>query len=472
MTEIPVPTSPTSEQRTSRGSIQADPLTVDELRRLAAEGTIDTVVVAITDHMGRLQGKRLGVQFFLEDVMDHGSECCNYLLAVDVDMDTVDGYEVSSWETGYGDMVMKPDLETLRLLPWQPGSAMVNCDLLTTTGTEVAPSPRQILKRQLARLAEHGLSAHVGTELEFITFDSSYEEAFASKYTEVTPSNQYNVDYSLLGTARVEPLLRDIRNSMAGAGLFVEGAKGECNFGQHEITFRYQPALKACDDHAVYKNGAKEIAAQHGKSITFMAKYDQKEGSSCHIHLSFRSAEGDMVMAGDREHGFSTLMEQFIAGQLACIEDFTYFFAPNINSYKRFVEGSFAPTAVAWGFDNRTCAFRAVGSGPSLRVECRVGGADLNPYLATAALIAAGLHGIEKGLEQPAITEGNAYTAGASRLPTTLQGARDRLEGSQIAEDAFGDYVVRHYVHAADIELEAYNATVTDWERLRGFERL
>lgn len=472
MTEIPVPTSPTSEQRTRRGSIQADPLSVDELRRLADEGTIDTVVVAITDAMGRLQGKRLGVQFFLEDVMDHGSECCNYLLAVDVDMNTVGGYEVSSWETGYGDMVMKPDLATLRLIPWQPGSAMVNCDLLTTSGAEVAPSPRQILKKQLDRLADHGLSAHVGTELEFITFDSSYEEAFASKYTEVTPSNQYNVDYSLLGTARVEPLLRDIRNSMAGAGLFVEGAKGECNFGQHEITFRYQPALKACDDHAVYKNGAKEIAAQHGKSITFMAKYDQKEGSSCHIHLSFRSLDGDMVMAGDRKHGFSALMEQFIAGQLACIEDFTYFFAPNINSYKRFVEGSFAPTAVAWGFDNRTCAFRVVGSGSSLRVECRVGGADLNPYLATAALIAAGLHGIDDELALPEITGGNAYTSGASRLPTTLQGARDRLASSQIAEDAFGDYVVRHYVHAADVELAAYNSTVTDWERLRGFERL
>ncbi|WP_413332505.1 glutamine synthetase family protein [Brevibacterium sp. GP-SGM9] len=472
MTEIPVPTSPTSPQRSPNGSKQAEPLTVDELRRLADEGAIDTVVVAITDHMGRLQGKRLGAQFFLEDVMDHGSECCNYLLAVDVDMNTVDGYEVSSWETGYGDMVMKPDLATLRLVPWQPGTAMVNCDLLTTSGAEVAPSPRQILKRQLDRLGEHGLSAHAGTELEFITFDSSYEQGFASRYTEVAPSNQYNVDYSLLGTARVEPLLRDIRNSMAGAGLFVEGAKGECNFGQHEITFRYQPALKACDDHAVYKNGAKEIAAQHGKSITFMAKYDQKEGSSCHIHLSFRSADGDMVMAGDRDHGFSTLMEHFIAGQLACIEDFTYFFAPNINSYKRFVEGSFAPTAVAWGFDNRTCAFRVVGSGPSLRVECRVGGADLNPYLATAALVAAGLHGIENELELPAITEGNAYTAGATRLPTTLQGARDRLENSQIARDVLGADVVRHYVHAADIELADYNATVTDWERIRGFERL
>ncbi|MCT1764678.1 glutamine synthetase family protein [Brevibacterium casei] len=466
------PTTAHAPQRTTRGSLQAKPLTLDELRRLTEAGEIDTVVVAVTDAQGRLQGKRLGAQFFLDDVAGHGSEACNYLLAVDVDMNTVDGYEMSSWETGYGDMVMQPDLATLRLIPWQPGTAMVNCDLLWTTGAEVTASPRQILKKQLDRLAEAGMSAHVGTELEFITFDTSYEDAFASKYQGMTPANQYNVDYSLLGTARIEPLLRDIRNSMAGAGLYVEGAKGECNFGQHEITFRYQQALKACDDHAVYKNGAKEIAAQHGKSITFMAKYDQKEGSSCHIHLSFRSADGDMVMAGDGEHGFSPLMEHFIAGQLACIEDFTYFFAPNINSYKRFVEGSFAPTAVAWGFDNRTCAFRVVGSGPSLRVECRVGGADLNPYLAAAALIAAGLHGIENELELPPITEGNAYTTDAKRLPTTLTGARDLLENSEIAKAAFGDDVVRHYVHAADVELDAYNATVTDWERIRGFERL
>ncbi len=472
MREASVPTTPTSPQRTTKGSVQAPPLSVEELRDLVAAGTIDTVVVAVTDSLGRLQGKRLGAQFFLEESIGHGSECCNYLLAVDVEMNTVAGYEMSSWETGYGDMVMKPDLATLRLIPWQPGTAMVNCDILWTTGAEVSASPRQILKRQLDRLGEHGLSAFAGTELEFITFDTTYEEGFASGYTRMTPSNQYNVDYSLLGTARVEPLLRDIRNSMAGAGLYVEGAKGECNFGQHEITFKYQPALKACDDHAVYKNGAKEIAAQHGKSITFMAKYDQKEGSSCHIHLSFRSADGQMVMAGDGEHGFSRLMEYFIAGQLACIEDFTYFFAPNINSYKRFVEGSFAPTAVAWGFDNRSCAFRVVGSGESLRVECRVGGADLNPYLATAALVAAGLHGIENELEMPEITSGNAYASDAARLPTTLQGARDRLASSQVANSALGEDVVRHHVHAADVELEAYNATVTDWERIRGFERL
>ena len=469
---LPIPTGYTDRQRVATGSNPASFLAVEELSDLVDTGEIDTVVVAATDIQGRLQGKRMGARFFIEDALDHGTEGCNYLLAVDVDMNTVDGYEMSSWETGYGDLVFKPDLATIRRIPWQPGTVLVTADITWTDGAPVVASPRQILARQVERLRAMGLEAFAGTELEFITFDTSYEDAQRSDYRDVVPSNLYNVDYSLLGTARVEPLLRDIRNSMSGAGMYVEGAKGECNPGQHEITFRYADAIRTCDNHSVYKNGAKEIAAQHGKSITFMAKYNQLAGSSCHVHLSLRDTDGEFVLAGDRAHGFSPLMEHFIAGQLAAMKEFTYFFAPNINSYKRFVEGSFAPTAVAWGFDNRTCAFRVVGHGPSLRVEARVGGADLNPYLATAALIAAGIHGVENELELSPITEGNAYTGDAERLPTTLRGARDLLADSQLAKDAFGDDVVRHYVNAADVELQSYEATVTDWELRRGFERL
>lgn len=469
---VQIPTGYTDPQRVATGSNPAPFLTVEDLSALVDTGEIDTVVVSVTDVQGRLQGKRLGARFFVEEALDHGTEGCNYLLAVDVDMNTVGGYEMSSWETGYGDLVFKPDLTTIRRIPWQPGTALVTADITWPDGAPVVASPRQILARQVERLHAMGLEAFAATELEFITFDTSYEDAQRSDYRGVVPSNLYNVDYSLLGTSRVEPLLRDIRNSMSGAGMYVEGAKGECNPGQHEITFRYADAIRTCDNHSVYKNGAKEIAAQHGKSITFMAKYNQLEGSSCHVHLSLRNTDGEFVLAGDREHGFSPLMEHFIAGQLAAMKEFTYFFAPNINSYKRFVEGSFAPTAVAWGFDNRSCAFRVVGNGPSLRVEARVGGADLNQYLATAALIAAGIHGIENKLELTAITEGNAYIGDAERLPTTLRGARDLLADSHLAKEAFGDDVVRHYVNAADVELQAYESTVTDWELRRGFERL
>jgi glutamine synthetase len=447
-------------------------LSAQALRDLVASGQIDTVLVAITDMQGRLQGKRCGARYFLEEVLKHGTEGCNYLLAVDVDMNTVDGYEMSSWERGYGDLLMAPDLDTLRLLPWLEGTALVICDVQWLDQTPMPASPRQILKAQLDRLAQRGLKAYVGTELEFIVFNDTFEQAWTRSYKDLDPANQYNVDYSLLGTARIEPLLRDIRNSMEGAGLYVESAKGECNLGQHEIAFRYDEALATCDNHSIYKTGAKEIAAKHGKSLTFMAKYDEREGNSCHIHLSFRSDDGDAVLAGDREYGFSELMEQFIAGQLACLEEFTYLLAPNINSYKRFVAGSFAPTAVAWGLDNRTCSLRVVGHGESLRVENRLPGGDVNPYLAVAALIAAGLHGIENELELEPMLEGNAYTSDKPHVPTTLREASALFGGSRIAREAFGDEVVEHYVNAARVELDAYDAAVTDWERIRGFERL
>lgn len=447
-------------------------LTVAELRALVDAGTVDTVLVAITDMQGRLQGKRCAAEYFLAEVVPHATEACNYLLAVDVDMNTVDGFEISSWERGYGDCVLRPDMDTLRLVPWQEGTALVLADIEWVGGGDVAPSPRQVLRRQLDRLAERGLGAYVGTELEFIVFDETYEQAWQRGYRDLTPANQYNVDYSIMGTARVEPLLRKIRNGMTGAGLYVESAKGECAPGQHEIAFRYTDALSTCDNHAIYKTGAKEIAAQEGKSLTFMAKYDQREGNSCHIHLSLRATDGDAVLAGDSAAGFSRLMEHFLAGQLACLREFTYFYAPNINSYKRYVPGSFAPTAIAWGVDNRTCALRVVGHGESLRVENRVPGGDVNPYLAVAAMIAAGLHGIDNELPlEPELT-GNAYTSGRPTVPTTLREAAEVLAQSKPARLAFGDDVVEHYLNAARVELTAYDAAVTDWEKIRAFERL
>ena len=442
-------------------------MTIEELAGAVERGEIDTVVLALTDMQGRLQGKRLTATHFLAEIAEHGAESCNYLLAVDVDMATVDGYAMSSWETGYGDMVLRPDLATLRPVPWQEATVICLADVEWHDGSEVAASPRQILRRQLARLSERGWSANAGTELEFIVFRDTYEQAFEQGYRDLNPANQYNVDYSLLGTARVEPLLRRIRNSMAGAGMVVEDSKGECNFGQHEINFRYADALRTADEHAIFKNGAKEIAAEEGMAITFMAKYDQREGNSCHIHFSLADADGPLF-ARERE-----LFDSFLAGQLACLEELTLLLAPNVNSYKRYAVGSFAPTTIAWGQDNRTCALRIVGHGASLRFENRVGGADLNPYLALSALIASGLHGIDAGLELPPALAGNAYAdSDHPRVPATLARARELFAGSAVAREAFGPAVVDHYLNAADVELRAFESTVTDWERVRGFERL
>ncbi|AXE25678.1 glutamine synthetase [Streptomyces globosus] len=448
------------------------PLAPEELRALVASGEIDTVVLAFPDMQGRLQGKRFAAQFFLDEVLEHGTEGCNYLLAVDTDMNTVDGYEMSSWERGYGDFAMRPDTATLRRIPWHPGSALLLADLAWNDGTPVVAAPRQILRRQLDRLAGHGYTAMVGTELEFMVFKDTYEQAWNADYRALTPANQYNTDYSVLGTGRIEPLLRRIRNDMQGAGLTVESAKGECNLGQHEIAFRYDEALTTCDQHAVYKTGAKEIAAQEGVSLTFMAKFDAREGNSCHIHLSLTDSEGRNAMAGDSPDGMSPLMRHFLAGQLAALRDFSLLYAPNINSYKRFRPGSFAPTAVAWGHDNRTCALRVVGHGRSTRFENRLPGGDVNPYLAVAGLVAAGLHGIENGLELPDPCHGNAYTGGYAHVPTTLREAAELWDNSEIAKAAFGPEVVAHYLNMARVELDAYDSAVTDWERRRSFERL
>jgi glutamine synthetase len=441
---------------------------LEELRSRVEAGEIDTVLIVLCDMQGRLQGKRLTARHFLEEVVDHGAEGCNYLLAVDVDMNTVDGYEMSSWERGYGDFVLRPDLASLRLVTWQEGTAMVLCDLGWEDGSDVVASPRQILRRQLGRLAERGWSANAATELEFMVFRETYESAWHKAYRNLDPANLYNVDYSMLGTARIEPLIRRIRNSMEGAGLAVENSKGECNFGQHEINFHYAEALRTADDHVIYKNAAKEIAAQEGMAISYMAKFDEREGSSCHIHFSLADGDGRNVFASDRP-----LFESFLAGQLACLREMTLLLAPNINSYKRFVEGSFAPTTVAWGQDNRTCSLRVVGHGQGLRFEVRAGGSDLNPYLAISAIIAAGLHGVESELELEPVYEGNAYLAtDKPRLPSTLRDARDLFATGDVARAAFGPEVVAHYVNAADVELKAFEAVVTDWERFRGFERL
>lgn len=449
-------------------------LSLAALEQLVQRGAVDTVIVAFADMQGRLVGKRMAAGLFVEEVAAHGAECCSYLLAVDVEMNTVPGYAMSSWETGYGDMVMTPDLSTLRLTPWLHATALVIADLARADGGEVAVAPRAILRRQLERLGARGLIADVATELEFIVFDESYRQAWAGGYRGLTPASDYNIDYAMLASARMEPLLRDIRLGMEGAGLRFEAVKGECNRGQQEIGFRYDEALVTCDNHAIYKNGAKEIADRHGKSLTFMAKYDEREGNSCHIHLSLRDRDGAAVFddAG-RPHGMSATFGSFLAGLLATVRELTLFYAPNINSYKRFADGSFAPTAVAWGLDNRTCALRVVGHGRNIRVECRVPGGDVNPYLAVAALIAGGLHGIERGLQPPPPYVGNAYEAtDLERLPTTLADAAALFGASALAREAFGDDVVAHYLNNARVEVAAFNAAVTDWERMRGFERL
>ncbi len=459
-------------------------LTLEELRVGVESGAIDTVALALVDMQGRLQGKRLHAPYFLDEVLAHGSEACDYLLAVDVEMNTVEGYASSGWERGYGDFVMVPDLRTLRRLPWQPGTALVLADLTSVAGAPVPVSPRQILRRQADALAQRGLTAYAGTELEFCVYRDTYEQAWQRSYRDLTPANLYNVDYSLLGTARVEPLLRRLRVEMAGAGLRPESAKGECNLGQHELAFRYDTALVTADNHSVYKQGAKEIAAQLGMSLTFMAKPNQREGNSCHIHFSLRDADGIPVMAGDGRAGLSKAGEHVVAGLLAGMADLTLLYAPNVNSYKRYRPGTFAPTAIRWGVDNRTCALRLVGdgrgeavggqaNGSSLRIENRVPGGDVNPYLALAAMMGAARYGLEHELPLEEPFRGNAYVdAGAQRVPATLTQALGRWESSALARELFGDDVVAHYANMARVELAAFESAVTDWELYRGFERL
>ena len=448
-------------------------LSIEALKAGVADGSIDTVVVAMTDMQGRLTGKRIHGQFFLDEVLKHGTEGCNYLLAVDVDMNTVAGYEMSSWERGYSDFALVPDMNTLRLIDWQPGAVLVLADVQWLDHTDVVASPRQILRKQVKALNEAGMEAMCGTELEFVVFKDTYEEAWNKGYKNLIPVNQYNVDYSILGGSRIEPLLRRIRLSMAKAGMVVESVKGECNFGQHEIAFKYSDALSNCDNHVIYKNGAKEIASDEGYALTFMAKPNEKEGNSSHIHLSFRGLDGSMVMVDekDKEQGMSDVGRQFVAGQIAHLREMTLLFAPNINSYKRFVPGSFAPTAIRWGRDNRTCALRLVGHGPSLRLENRVAGGDVNPYLAVSGIIAAGLDGINKKMVLEPAFQGNAYESDSARLPSSMPEALELWENSVWVKEVFGPEVQAHYANMAKIEIAAYGKAITDWELFRNFER-
>jgi glutamine synthetase len=442
-------------------------LDLQELSAEVATGAIDTVVVAFTDMQGRLMGKRLHGEFFLDEVeAGHEVEGCNYLLALDMEMDPIPGYEIASWERGYGDFMLRPDLATLRRVPWLEATALVLCDVEWHDGSPVQPSPRQVLKRQVERAAGLGYTPMAGSELEFYLLRQTYEEAWAQRYEDLTPSVPYILDYHVLAATYDEGLLRQIRNGMQGAGMRVESSKGEAWPGQHEVNFRFADALAMADNHVVYKNGAKEIAHANGCAITFMAKpFESWIGSSCHIHASlFR--EGGPAFATDE-----TLFDRFLAGQIACFEELAIFLAPTINSYKRYAAGSWAPTTLAWGYDNRTCGFRIVGHGGSKRVETRIPGGDVNPYLAIASIIAAGLHGIEAGLDLPPALEGNAYESDAKRFPSTMREAIRALESGTMAREAFGDQVVDHYLNYARTEQMLFDKTVTDWERMRYFER-
>jgi glutamine synthetase len=442
-------------------------LTLDELTSAVEDGSVDTVVVAFTDMQGRLMGKRLHGEFFVEDhVAEHGVEGCNYLLANDMEMDPVPGYGIASWEQGYGDFVFQPDLATLRLIPWLEATALVLCDVVWHDGKPVAPSPRQVLKRQVERAEALGYTPMLGSELEFYLLRETYEEAHAKHYRSLTPSVPYILDYHILATTYDEPLLRQIRNGMQGAGIKVETSKGEAWPGQQEVNFRYADAVRMADNHTVYKNGAKEIAHLNGCSITFMAKPDHTWiGSSCHIHSSLWR-DGENAFAGE-----SDAFKAFLAGQIACSKELSIFIAPTINSYKRYAAGSWAPTTLAWGHDNRTCGFRIVGHGQSLRSETRIPGGDVNPYLAFAALIASGLHGIENELELPPPLEGNAYESDAERFPSSLREAIAALENGTMARAALGDDVIDHYLHYARTEQRLFDEVVTCYERERLFER-
>jgi len=427
---------------------------------------VEEVIVAVPDVQGRLQGSRVDLDYFRDTVLSQGFRSCEYLLAVDVDMNARTGYTDT-----FGDLVLVPDLDTLRLLPWDAGTALVIADALDAEGRPVQVAPRQVLRAQLDRLAAHGLAALAGTELEFTLFRESFQQAWDADYRGLTPATRHNVDYAIAGVAEIDPLVRRIRTAMRATGMRIESARGECHPGQYEIVFRYDDALRTCDNHAVYKTGARQIAAAEGVAMTFMAKYDAGEGNSCHVHLSLRSADGVPAFA-DAGGDMSRLMAHFVAGQLACMSELAVLSAPNVNSYKRLAPAAFAPTAIAWGRDNRTCPVRVVGRGESLRIEYRVPGGDANPYLAVASILAAGLHGIERELPLEPPYTGNAFTSGRPRLPETLADAVALWEASAVAHEAFGADVVAHYAAAAGAELAAYNAEVTDWERRRGFERL
>jgi len=451
-------------------------LSLEQLIRQLKAGEVDTVIIAIADLQGRLMGKRLTGPYFLDHV-DEGLHACDYLLAMDVDNEPLPGFKFTNWGTGYGDMHGHPDLTTIRRLPWLEKTALILCDVETMAGRPVDVSPRQVLRRQVDRARKLGFNPRTASELEFYLFKDTFEVAAGKGYQNLEPYGRYIEDYHILQGSKAEWFNRQIRNGMEAAAVPVENSKGEWGFGQQEINLRYTDALEMADRHVVYKNGVKEIAALNQVAVTFMAKWSMEQaGSSFHLHSSLWDVRSDKALFhanGAEPHGMSSLFKQYLAGQIALARDFAYFYAPYVNSYKRYQATSFAPTSIIWGYDNRTCGFRIVGHGPSLRVECRIPGADANPYIAFAATIAAGLHGIENKFELPPEFKGDAYTTqGLPRVPSNLTEALAALERSQVARAAFGEDVVEHYLHAGRMELARFDGVVTDWELRRNFERI
>jgi len=450
-------------------------LSFNDLKKAVAAGTIDTVIVAMVDMQGRLIGKRFQAQYFVDSAHKE-THACDYLLADDIDMEPVPGYAVASWDKGYGDFVLRPDMSTLRRLPWLDGTALALADVLDHHQHDLAHSPRAVLRAQVARLAATNMRAFLASELEFYLFDETYDGAQGKRYAGLKTAGAYIEDYHILQTTKEEGVMRAVRNGLEGAGIPVENSKGEWGPGQEEINVRYADALEMADRHAILKNGIKEIAWAKGKCVTFMAKWNYGlAGSSAHIHASLWDKAGrkPLFLDAAAAHGMSALMRAFVAGQLKYARDITYFLAPHINSYKRFQVGTFAPTKTIWSRDNRTAGFRLCGEGgKAIRIECRIGGADLNPYLAFAALVAAGLAGVAEKLKLPPAYEGDAYVGKAlPEVPKTLREAADCLARSKMLRTAFGDGVVEHYVHTAKWEQFEYDRRVTDWELMRGFER-
>jgi glutamine synthetase len=446
----------------------------DELESLIRKGEIDTVLTVFPDHLGRLMGKRVVGRYFLDHVLGDGVHACIYLFTVDMEMEPLPGFTLTSWERGYGDMKLVPDLGTWRRIPWLKGTALVFCDVYSEEGAPIDEAPRWVLRRQVERAAKAGYVVQTASELELYLFRESFDEARAKRFHGLTPVSNYLEDYHILQTSKEEGLVQAIRNGMEGAGVPVETSKGEWGKGQEEINLRYAPALEMADRHALYKHGVKEIAWQQGSSVTFMAKYDMSAaGSSCHIHSSLWDRRTGKALFPARDRQGSALFQHWLGGQMAMARDFALLYAPTINSYRRYQAGSFAPTRIAAGWDNRTCGFRICGEGAGFRVENRIPGADANPYLAFAATIAAGLHGIDKRLKGPKPYTGNAYEdPKLAQVPKTFREALDTLEGSRVAREAFGAKVVDHYLRLGRLEQQAFDQVVTDWELIRHFERI
>ncbi len=448
-------------------------LSFEDLKTQVDAGEVDTVLVCMVDMQGRLMGKRFHARHFVAGAWEE-THCCNYLLATDLEMATPDGYDSTSWERGYGDYVMKPDLGTLRPVPWLEGTVMVLCDVLDHhTHDEVPHSPRAMLKKQVNRLRSMGYEAMTATELEFFLFEKSFDQIRKENFRDLEPISGYNEDYHILQTTKEEHVMRPIRNHLWNAGIPVENSKGEAETGQEELNIKYAPAMDTAAYHSIAKNAVKEIAWQHGHAATFLPKWHHdKVGSSSHVHQSLWSDGKPAFFADSDKLGMSALMKSYMAGLLKYAADYTYFMAPYINSYKRFVMGTFAPTRIIWSVDNRTAGFRLCGeSTKAVRIECRIPGSDMNPYLVLAAMLAAGIAGIEEGLELQPPTKGDVYQGDSGMIPATLKDARNTMHGSAMLRAAMGDDVVDHYVRAAEVEIEEFERVVTDWEVARGFER-